>query len=415
VYSYQYAGGADVYDCGNRTASGTVPRTLVRSIGLSGPVWPRLPAVETLLPGPGVVLAMTGGWGLLQAGNQAINDGLALLPSWFHEGLARFLAAMGVLVVFYYASTVVQQLLGRRIARRFRRPSLTRTVLRGIQGAVILLGILIALRILQVPIGDLALSVTVFSAVAGFVLAPIIGSVVNGLFVLSEQPYEIGDMIHLPETDVYAFVEDVTLRYTKVFTLDNTFLIIPNGNIRERDVVNFSAEDSRTRLSLDILVTYESDIQAARDLIEESARQVDKVVEGGPDIRIGSARYPAGPTCYIENFADHGINLRLRYWATEPYKLLALRSNVQTQVWERLADADVEIAYPHSHLVFDDTSGEMRVATRSADAGGNGAPGDPRGAPVEHDVGREQSPGRTRLRPEESGPVDGDGDASPEE
>ncbi|WP_254821699.1 mechanosensitive ion channel family protein [Haloglomus halophilum] len=354
---------------------------------------------------------MTGGWGLLQAGNQAINDGLQLLPPWFPDPLARLIAALVVLVVFYYASTVVQQLLGRRIARRFRRPSLTRTVLRGIQGAVILLGILIALRILQVPIGNLALSVTVFSAVAGFVLAPIIGSVVNGLFVLSEQPYEIGDMIHLPETDVYAFVEDVTLRYTKVFTLDNTFLIIPNGNIRERDVVNFSAEDSRTRLSLDILVTYESDIQAARDLIEESARQVDKVVEGGPDIRIGSARYPAGPTCYIENFADHGVNLRLRYWATEPYKLLTLRSNVQTQVWERLADADVEIAYPHSHLVFDDTSGEMRVATRSADAdaNGNGAPGDLRGAAIEHDAEGEQPRGRVESRPEESDSADGGG------
>ena len=284
------------------------------------------------------------------------------LPTWVPPEAVQVVLALVVLALAYYVSKVVRQVFGRRIARRFQRPSVTRTVLRSVQTTILVVGGIVALQILGLPLGDLALSVTVFSAVAGFVLAPIIGSVVNGLFVLSEQPYEIGDMIHLSDRDVYGFVEDITLRYTKIFTLDNTFLIIPNGSIRERDVVNFSAEDSRTRLKLDVQVTYESDIDEARTLIEEAAAGADKVIEGGPDIRIGSARYPAKPTCYIENFADHGVNLRLRYWATEPYKLLTLRSNVQTAIWERLEDADVEIAYPHSHLFFDETSGEMQVS-----------------------------------------------------
>jgi small-conductance mechanosensitive channel len=199
-------------------------------------------------------------------------------------------------------------------------------------------------------------------------------------------------------------VEDITLRYTKVFTLDNTFLVIPNGSIRERDVMNYSAEDSRTRLSLDVQVTYESDIAEARDLIEEAARKTEKVIEGGPDIRIGSARYPAAPTCYIDKFGAHGVDLRLRYWVTEPYKLLALRSKVQTNVWERLTDADVEIAYPHSHLMFDETSGEMRVATRSVD--GEGSPA-PEGTVVEHGAVDERSESRGQRRDDATDGSDG--------
>ena len=58
------------------------------------------------------------------------------------------------------------------------------------------------------------------------------------------------------------------------------------------------------------------------------------------------------------------MNLRLRYWVTEPYKLLATRSKVQTNIRELFAEVDVEMAYPHSHLVFDDTSGEIAVGTR---------------------------------------------------
>jgi small-conductance mechanosensitive channel len=60
--------------------------------------------------------------------------------------------------------------------------------------------------------------------------------------------------------------------------------------------------------------------------------------------------------------------LTLRYWVTEPYKLLTARSNVQTNVWSRLDDADVEIAYPHSHLYFDDTSGELQVSMNGSDS-----------------------------------------------
>lgn len=285
----------------------------------------------------------------------------AFLPGWIPAWIFQLVLAVAVFAIGYYASTYVRQIVGRRIARRFQRPSVTRTILRSIQTLVVVLSGALALQIVGVPLGNIALSVTVFSAVAGFVLAPIIGSLVNGLFILSEQPYEIGDMIHLSDRDVYGYIEDITLRYTKLFTLDNTFLVIPNGSVRERDVINLSAEDARTRLELDVLVTYESDIDACRELIEQAAAAVDGVIEGGPEIRVGSARYPAKPTCFIETFGDHGVNLRLRYWVAEPYKLLNTRSDIQAKIWERQEDADMEMAYPHSHLYMDETSGTLQL------------------------------------------------------
>lgn len=297
----------------------------------------------------------------------------AILPEWVppvvYGTLVRLAVAIVVLIGAYYVSRLVREVLARRVARRFQRPSITRTVLRGIQTGIVVLGAVIALAALGLRLSNVALSVGVFSAVLGIVLAPIVGSLINGLFVLSERAYEIGDMIEVRDSGMQGYIEDITLRYTKIFTLDNTFVVIPNGTMRERDVINYSAEDSRTRLELNLLVTYESDIPEARRLMEQSARRVEKVIEGGPDIRIGSARYPAAPTAYIDEFADHGVLITLRYWVTEPYKLLALRSRVQTNLWDALEDADVEIAYPHSHLVFDETSGELQVGLSSSDGG----------------------------------------------
>jgi small-conductance mechanosensitive channel len=187
------------------------------------------------------------------------------------------------------------------------------------------------------------------------------------VFILSEQPYEIGDMIELADTDTKGFIEDITLVYTKLFTLDNTFIVLPNGTMRERDVINYSAEDTRVRMTLDVGVTYESDISTARGQMEAAARAVEGVIKGGPDIRVGSARYPASPTCYIREFGDSEVLLRLRYWLNEPYKQTAARSRVLENTWERFEEHDIEIPYPHSHVVFDDTSGELQVSMREAD------------------------------------------------
>ncbi len=263
--------------------------------------------------------------------------------------------AVGVLV-----SKFLVRLIGRPVARRVSRQSVAQTIVRGVRVGTITFSLLVGLWAGGFRFTDLLVGTAVFSAVIGIILAPLVGNFINGVFILADQPFEIGDMIEL-ENGTTGFVEDITIRYTKIFTLDNTFIVVPNGTMRERDVTNYSAEDERTRRTTEVLVTYESDVSEARRLIERAARDCDAVIDGGPDIRIGVARYMAGPDCRIHEFGDDGVLLRLRYWVKKPYKLAKVQSDVNIRIRERLRDADVEMAYPHRHLVFDDTSGVARV------------------------------------------------------
>ncbi|MFW5917901.1 MAG: mechanosensitive ion channel family protein [Haloferacaceae archaeon] len=287
---------------------------------------------------------------------------IAAVPGW------RVLVAIGLLALGVWLSKLLVRLLGRPVARRFRRQSVAQTVLRIVRVLTFGVAVLLAMNVLGLQLGNIVLSVTVFSAVVGVILAPLVGNFIGGLFILADEPYEIGDMIELDD-DTMGFVDEITIRYTKIFTLDNTFLVLPNSAMRERDVTNYSAEDERTRLSLDLLITYESDLATARDLMERAAAGTDSVIRGGPDIRIGAARYPAKPTCYIAEYGDHGVLLRLRYWAKKPFKLPSIQSAVRTELWHHLEndDVDVEIAYPHQHHVFDETSGRAEVAVVDGD------------------------------------------------
>ena len=303
------------------------------------------------------------------------------LPSFPPAWIVELAGAVLVVVLSWLAARLATRLFSRPIGQYVDRQSLARVALGSIRAGIYALGLLTLLRIYGLDLSSIALSVTVFSAVVGVILAPIVGSFISGVFLLADQPYEIGDMITFPERETRGYVEDITLRYTKVFTLDNTFLVIPNGEMRSRDVINHSAEDTRVRLSLELLVTYESDITEARTRMEESARSTEGVITGGPSIRIGAARYPAGPQCLIANFAADGILLRMRYWADEPYRIQTLSSQVRTRVWESLDDDAVEIAYPHSQLMFDETSGELQVSTDSEFGNPDGESMPPDGQP----------------------------------
>ncbi|RQG89765.1 mechanosensitive ion channel family protein [Natrarchaeobius halalkaliphilus] len=298
---------------------------------------------------------------VLQTSESNGDDVNGVLPSTFPEPTELGLALV-VLIFGWFLSKLVVRLAGRTIARRIERPSVTRTVLRGVRVSVLIVTLIVVAAILGLSGGEILLQVTVISAVIAVVLAPLVGSLINGLFILADRPYEIGDMIEITDEGHRGFVEDITIRYTKIFTLQNTFIVIPNSEIQQRDVINYSAEDERTRISVEFEITYESDLEAARRHAERAARSVDTVISGGPDIRIGSARYAAAPVCTIREYADDGIALELFFWTKRPYKQTLARSSVHAAVRKRFLENDIEFAYPHRHHVFDETSGVARVS-----------------------------------------------------
>jgi small-conductance mechanosensitive channel len=295
---------------------------------------------------------------------------------WLSANLPNFVLAFLIIVVGYRLSITAKRYAGRPVYNWIGRESVASTTLRIIKFSIILASVLVAFRVaFGFSPTSLLLTATVFSAVVGIILAPLVGDIINGVFVLSDQPYEVGDMVEIVDTGKTGFVEEVTIRYTKVFTVDNTFLVIPNSEIRKRDVVNYSAEDIRTRQTLEVTVTYESDVAKARELLVEAAQETPEVIGTQGSVRIGKGNYPLEPRPFIVEFGDHGVKLALRYWVREPYRLQMVKSKVNEKVWSKFRREGIRIPYPHMHHVFDDTSGELDVSVgdRSGENGTEGS------------------------------------------
>jgi small-conductance mechanosensitive channel len=171
---------------------------------------------------------MNGLAGLAQTATPpGVSDGTDPLtrPGWLPEagrtGFYRVVLAVAVAVRAYDVSKLTPRLLGRRIARRFMRPSVRRTVPRGIQAATVVVGALSGSASWDSASGPWRCRSGVLDAVVGIVLAPISGNVISAVFILTEQPYEIG--VELSDVGPKGFVEGITLLDTKVFTLETRF------------------------------------------------------------------------------------------------------------------------------------------------------------------------------------------------
>ncbi len=280
-------------------------------------------------------------------------DVLAVLTS-------QWVLATLIVIIAWYGSKLVTNRIRPRLEDRLRT-STTNLVLLAFRVAVVFYAFVPFAGLLGFRPQNVLLSFTVLSLVLGAVLAPVGRSYVSGLFIVYNRPYEVGDMIEFVEHEQRGHVEDITLGYTKVSTLDNSFLVIPNESMRERDIRNLSANDERIRATITVDVTYEGDLDEACSLLEDAARSVDGVITDGEPIHVCRSQFSAEPNALVEELADHGIRIALKFWVTEPYLPTAVRSAVQRSAVDALADADVDIAYPHTHVVFDDTSGRATV------------------------------------------------------
>ncbi len=284
-----------------------------------------------------------------------------LVPEMLRPG-TPLLAAVLILVGSWYGAKLVSRLIKPQFVKQIPRVSVAETLLGVFRAIVMVIALFTVANVLGYEPENVLLSVTVLTAAIAYILAPLLGSLINGLFVLVNRPYEVGDLIELEDADRLGYIREITLRYTKIHTLENTTLLIPNDSIHSRDVVNYSEDDERSWHSVSFTVTYESDLEAAIEDTETAVSNIDAVVDGGPSIRMGGNRYPAAPTAFVTKFGERGAEIELRFWVFEPYHLKGVRSQVLRVLNAAFDDSDLSLAYPRTHHVFDETSGRASVS-----------------------------------------------------
>lgn len=181
----------------------------------------------------------------------------------------------------------------------------------------------------------------------GFGLQKIVSNFFSGIIILLDKSVKPGDIIEI--NDVYGQVKSISLRYISVLTLDGKEFIIPNEDLITKMVINWSYSDNLVRTSLSVGVSYSSDIEKAMQLMEESLKGVDRILDNPT------------PKIFLNEFENSSVNIEMKFWIKDPENgIKNIKSEVNKNIWRLFHENDIKIPFPQQDIHFKSLSPEVK-------------------------------------------------------
>ena len=192
-----------------------------------------------------------------------------------------------------------------------------------------------------------------FSAALGWALQRPITGVAAWIMVVTRRPFEIGDRILIGDTK--GDVSDITLTHVHLNEIGGTIaseeqsgrvILIPNSILFEQKIINYTMRDDFILDEVITLITYESNLEKAKKICNKAALKfLDEELKEKKELP------------FVRVFQqDSGIHVKVRY-KVKTSKRIEVLSNIHNDIINNIAKAkDVNIAYPHMHLIKDRNS-----------------------------------------------------------
>ncbi|MFW6086259.1 MAG: mechanosensitive ion channel family protein [Myxococcota bacterium] len=274
------------------------------------------------------------------------------LDGWI-DGLITMLPNLVVALVLLIVSFGVAKL-GRyatcQILRRLRvSESATNLVGRVVQIGVVIVGLAIALSVLELDkaVTSLLAGVGIVGLALGFAFQDLASNFISGvaLSLRSRYPFKIGDLVETNE--VLGIAERVYLRNTVIRTLDGHAVVIPNRNIFENKLLNYSGDPYR-RVDIPCGISYGEDLREVKRIVTEAVTAIDGRIEER-DVEF-----------FWTGYGDSSIDFEVRFWI--PFQkqtdFLAARSEAVMRIKEAFNDNGITIPFPIRTLDFGIKGGE---------------------------------------------------------
>jgi small-conductance mechanosensitive channel len=193
----------------------------------------------------------------------------------------------------------------------------------------------------------------------GFAAQTSLSNIISGLFLISERPFEVGDIVKIGDTT--GVVETIDLLSVKLRTFDNRYVRIPNESLIKTEVTNVTRFPIR-RFDIDIGVAYKEDIRKVMKILRNVAEKNRYCLD------------EPKPLILFKGFGESALEILFGVWFVKE-DFLDLRNSILRDIKERFDEEGIEIPFPHQTLyagsatepfpvrvVGDETTSEVEAA-----------------------------------------------------
>lgn len=235
---------------------------------------------------------------------------------------------------------ILLKAMGKLLKKSQKLASLEHYILSTLKIGLWFFVILMVADALGIPVNSIFALLGVVGIAVSLALQNTLSNFAGGLQVLASQPFQVGDYI---ETDQGSgTVVDIGLAYSKLATVDNKEILIPNALMAGMKIVNYTASGVR-RVDLLFSASYDAPTAEVRSAILEVVDTLPQVHQDPP------------PIVYLSQFADHAIVYSLRVW-TDVDQYWDLYYTLMEEVRESFARHNISIPYPQMTLHLAETA-----------------------------------------------------------
>lgn len=244
-----------------------------------------------------------------------------------------------IMILFIFLSRLLKRLFFERLLNKFQiDESIRYPMLRVIHYFIIIIGAFVSLQFVGIDLSGLAVIFGMLSVGIGFGLQNVTSNFVAGLILLFERPIRIGDRITVGDTE--GEVTDINIRATKILTLNNISIIVPNSEFVSNNVINWSIGDPKIRLDIEVGVSYQSDLDKVLTVLKEVSLHHPETLENPK------------PKILFTGFGDSSWNMKVCVWINNPKKHHEIRSEINCEIVRKFRENQIEIPFPQRDIHF---------------------------------------------------------------
>lgn len=264
--------------------------------------------------------------------NKWVNDTINVLPD---IALAAFTLVLGL-----FLSRLIKKGAARLINKMSQQQTVNNLFISFIYVAAIGITVFSALSILKLDkaVTSILAGAGILGLALAFAFQDIAANFISGIFMSFRRPLHIGDIVKVQ--DYMGSVEDVTLRDTVILTFQGQRVIIPNRQVFQNPIENYSLLGKR-RMDLFVGISYGEDLQKVKEIVLKAVQKV-------------SVKTNDKITFFYSEFADSSINFEVRIWINDPNQPVWLqgRSEAIMHIKEAFNQNDITIPFPIRTLDF---------------------------------------------------------------
>jgi small conductance mechanosensitive channel len=255
-----------------------------------------------------------------------------LLWSFVPNIISAFIMVVFV-IAFYLATSRIFEAALRKTAMQ---ESLIQITVRSLyRGVVIIVGLILVLGQLGINVTAAVAGIGVLGIAVGFAAQQTIANIFSGFGIFVDRLYAAGDWVKI--SDHYGEVVSISLRTTKIRTLDNTFISVPNSLVTSSPITNFS-EEGTLRITAHVHIPYHESVDEAREVLLEAVGGIKGVLK------------KPSPEVVVNKLGDHGVELLVRMWLDKPGFEQRYFFTLTETCKAALDAAGISIPYPHTNI-----------------------------------------------------------------